>query len=112
MKDVKVEEYEAKVEGWKKEFNKIFKTTTEDGDVFIWRRLKRKEYVELMNVSEEMESMGKEQRMYDRQDKIVKMVMLFPEDASIFDQSAGFATSLSDEILYKSGFSEIQTAEL
>ncbi len=112
MKEIKVNEYESKVEGWKKEFGKVFKTTTEDGDIFIWRRLKRKEYVEVMSITEEMEAMDKEQRMYDRQDKIAKMVTLYPEDLSIFDQSAGLATSISDEVIYKSGFGEIETAEL
>ncbi|PTY92881.1 hypothetical protein [Heyndrickxia sporothermodurans] len=102
------------IQQWKKQWGKIFKTTV-GGEAFIWRKLKRKEYVEIMSNAEveeaEEEVLGS--RIYKRQERITKLVVLFPTDIeSRIEENAGLATSISDEVIAKSGFDVSATEEL
>lgn len=104
------QDLKANIEAWKAEFGKVYKTTIE-GEEYIWRKLKRKEYVDIMSGSTENEDIDKV--IYERQEKIVKMTVLYPSTIEEdLEKSAGLAITLSDEIIAKSGFGEPETKEL
>lgn len=93
---------------WKKEHGHIYKTTVGD-DTIIWRKLRRKEYVETMIAETE----SPDTKIFDRQDSIVKMCTLYPENIEeLIENEAGLAGAVADEILMKSGFDISETEEL
>lgn len=93
---------------WKKEFGHIYKTTIGEETV-IWRKLRRKEYVEAM--TQDIDNPAT--KIFARQDYIVKTVTLFPANIEeIIEESGGFSGSIADEILLKSGFDVSETEEL
>ena len=94
---------------WKKKHGKIFKTTVGD-DVYIWRKLKRKEYVDIM--SQELGDTENE-RIYKRQEEMAKAVVIYPEKfAELMEENAGVASTIADEALARSGFDITTTEEL
>lgn len=98
------------IEGWKKQHGKIFKTVI-DGKDYVWRKLRRREYVSIMSDAEEEEDMNT--KIYTRQEKIAKIITIYPENAvEIIDNEAGIATSIADEALVRSGFDVSKTEEL
>ena len=99
---------EQDIKAWKDQWGKIFKSVIDD-ETFIWRQLRRKEYVEIMSVKAEV---GFEtEKIYERQDSIAKLVVLFPSDVeTVIESKAGFATTIADEVILKSGF-EISSTE-
>ena len=100
-----------KINAWKAEHGKIFKTTI-DGDEYIWRKLKRKEYVEIMATQENTDK-DIDQVIYARQEKIAKMPVLYPDTIEEdLEKNAGLATTLADEVIAKSGFGNFETQEL
>ncbi|MED1125335.1 hypothetical protein [Bacillus atrophaeus] len=111
-----IELTDKKIQEWKKIHGKVFKTTV-GGEPYIWRKLKRREYVDIMSMiqtdgeSEEETAVGN--RIYLRQESIVRRVILFPADIEDrIDENAGLATSIADEVILKSGFDVAATEEL
>ncbi len=98
---------------WKKQWGKIFKTVVGE-ETFIWRKLKRKEYVEIMSLIQETpEGEVVAGRIYYRQEKITEAVVLFPENIlEKIESDAGLATCIADEVIIKSGFDMKPTEEL
>lgn len=95
---------------WKKDHGRIYKSII-DGDVYIWRKLKRREYVELMADRAEDDQVNS--KLYERQEKIMKAVVLFPADIDDqVDSNAGLATTIADEVILRSGFDLASTEEL
>lgn len=98
----------------KKEHGKIYKTTI-DNQAFVWRRIKRSEYVEAMTSFEtkaETES-EKNLRIYMRQERIAKSITVWPPNAEkLIEEYAGYATAIADEGILKSGFDIPETEEL
>lgn len=88
-----------KIENWKKEFGDRIYNTTLFGETYIWRPLTRSEYREIRNTPGE-----------DREIIICIQQVLHPEDKDTFkellEEKAGIATTLSEEILEKSGFAQ------
>lgn len=117
------EQLQAAIEKGKKKFGKVYKTTIADEDV-VWRKLKRGEYKEIMNLvvykdEEKLDEEGNqiveqvfdEEATYDlRQEEIAKAVILFP-NASIVDDMAAVADIISTECMIKSGFGETPKTE-
>jgi hypothetical protein len=101
---------EQKISQWKVQYGKLYKSVI-DGDVYIWRKLKRKEYVELMaDKSEEDQVTGK---IYERQEKIASIVVLYPNNiGELIETNAGLATTIADEVIMRSGFELASTEEL
>lgn len=96
---------------WKKQHGKIFKSIV-GSESFVWRKLKRKEYTEIMSIDEADES-SQEDRIYKRQMDIAKAITIWPLNiAELLEDSAGLATTLSDEAILKSGFNLMSTQEL
>lgn len=93
---------------WKATYKKVFKNEI-DGEVIIWRRLKRGEYKEILKADIEEE----EDKILTKQELMVKTAILYPFDVdTLIDENAGLATVLSEEILAKSGFAISYTEEL
>lgn len=98
------------IDEWKAQYGKIFKTSVGD-DVIIWRKLRRKEYVQIMSQDATRDAEG--DKIYTRQDLIVATVALYPENIEVLiADNAGFATCVSDEVILKSGFDLANTEEL
>jgi hypothetical protein len=90
---------QSKVEEWKSLYKSIYLTEFEDGEVFIWRTLKRKEFKDIVKV-EGADAMYREERVCER-------CVLWPEKYDFIAMTAGKAgapTLLSEQIMSKSGF--------
>lgn len=100
---------EKQIMDWKNKHGKIFKTIVGD-DVYIWRKLKRKEYVDIMSKEA---GENEFERIYRRQEDIAKAVVIYPENfAELMESDAGIASTIADEALAKSGFDVTTTEEL
>lgn len=89
----------------KKEHKKLFKTTMADGMVVVWHPLNRKEYKELMKAYEDVAD--RDERVWLREEEACRLAVVYPDKetvAELVQNSAGWATLLSDEIYEKSGF--------
>ena len=125
------EELQKVIDNGKKKFGKVYKTYLAD-ETIIWRKLKRSEYKEILDVivikqipklDEEgnpvldeqgnsiMQEVDDMDATYDlRQELIAKAVILYP-DASIVDNMAACADVISTECMIKSGFGEAPVTE-
>jgi hypothetical protein len=99
------------VEKWKAEHGKIFKSVI-DGQTYVWRQIKRKEYVTIMSNESEEDSVS--ERVFERQELMTLTVVLYPANIQEhIERAAGLATILAEEIVLKSGFSfDVTTKEL
>lgn len=94
---------------WKATWGHIFKSTEND-ETYVWRQLRRKEYVEIMS---EIPDTEEEDPIFKRQDRIVELTVLFPANIKeLIAEKAGLALGLSDQIMAKSGFTSLNTEEL
>lgn len=88
---------EKKIEAWKKEFGDRVYRTSLFGETYIWKAITRSEYKEIRQTPGD-----------DREIIICLQQTLFPENKEtlqeIFEEKAGIPTTLSEEILEKSGF--------
>lgn len=125
------EQLQKVIDNGKKKFGKVYKTYLAD-ETIIWRKLKRSEYKEIMDVIvvkqvekidengnplldengnsiiEEIDDMD---ATYDlRQELIAKAVILYP-GADIVDNMAACADIISTECMIKSGFGEAPVTE-
>ena len=110
-KEEKVLTLEEQIAEWKKEYKKIFKVSV-DGIDYIWRRITRKEYAAVMEMRD---GETVDERIYNRQFEIAKMVVLnfTPEEMEEqLNELAGLATSIADYVLEKSGFNVSEVEEL
>lgn len=98
------------IDAWKAEYGKLYKSTIGDF-AFIWRKLRRKEYVDIMSQEKTADVQG--DKVFARQALIVKAVTLYPDNLDeLLEENAGLATSISDEIIIKSGFVINDTEEI
>lgn len=89
------------LDSWKKKYGKIFKNYDDENNVYVWRKIKRSEYVEIMKFKSEDEK----DTYYKRQEMMAKKVLLYPENVDeAIDDNAYLATVLSEFIIEKSGF--------
>ncbi len=101
------------IDQWKTEFGHVYKTMS-DGNAIIWRKLKRKEYIDIMtSVADDEEGENPQQRLYRRQDLVVKTVTLYPNDIEkLIEESGGLATNIAEQVMEKSGFDTAEAEEL
>ena len=96
------------IEQWKKEYKRVFKNDIY-GDTIIWRRLKRGEYKNILNETED----DQDSKILTKQEKMVAAAVLYPFNIEeLIEDNAGLATVLSEEILARSGFAISYTEEL
>ena len=125
------EELQAVIDKAKKKHGKVYRTYLAD-ETIIWRKLKRSEYKEIMDIivvkqiakldengnplldeqgNSIMEEVDDFDATYDlRQELIAKAVILYP-DASIVDEMAACADVITTECMIKSGFGESPITE-
>ena len=113
------EQMQKAIENGKKKHGKVYKTILAD-EAIIWRKLKRSEYKEVMNifiyenvevVDEEgnttVEQRVDEDATFDiRQEEIAKRVILYPAANKIVEDMAAVAEIISTECRSKSGFGD------
>ena len=113
------EQMQKAIENGKKKHGKVYKTILAD-EAIIWRKLKRSEYKEVMNifiyenveVVDEEGNTTVEQRIDEdatfdiRQEEIAKRVILYPAANKIVEDMAAVAEIISTECMLKSGFGE------
>jgi len=106
---VKIELTNEQIATWKAEHGKVFKTVIDD-ETYIWRRLRRREYVDAMSYRSEE---NPDANVYLRQNIIASIVTLYPSDMSErIEEYAGLAGEISDRAILKSGFDASETEEL
>lgn len=85
------------VEEWKKEYGRIYYIFFDEDTPFIWRRLRRAEYREILSKAEDR---------YTNEEIIARKCVLYPKNVDeLLEEQAGFATVLCDQIMEHSGFS-------
>lgn len=102
---------EERIAEWKKEHKKVFMCTV-NGKDYIWRRIKRNEYAQIMAIKEGEDV---DERIYNRQYAITKLAVLNIEEAELendLEELAGLATTIADEVLDRSGFNATPSVEL
>lgn len=100
---------EDKIKEWKKTYSKLYKNEFEDKTI-IWKILSRKDFKDVLNMSDEL---SQEDRLLTKQEITTLKSVLYPENiAELIEQNAGLATTLSEEILSKSGFELSETEAL
>lgn len=93
-----------RIDIWKKDYKQVFKTAIED-DIYIWRKIKRSEYREIITRLDEEYEDDERMKKWVKQDEITKTVLLYPEDAEeAIEDSAGISTVISQDCLVRSGF--------
>lgn len=106
---VEIELTDEQIAKWKAEHGKIFKTVI-DGETYIWRRLKRREYIDAMSYRSEE---NPDANVYLRQNIIASIVTLYPTDMEWrIEEYAGLAGEISDRAILESGFNASETEEL
>ena len=84
------------ISSWKKQYGKIFKTSDGSEDI-IYRRIKRSEYIALMDKTELLPE--------ESQDPVP------PHIDILLEESAGLSDNLSQEIMAHSGFGVLTPTE-
>lgn len=96
------------IDDWKKEHGEVYRKII-GGKAYVYRPLRRSEYKDVMTAEYEDDSM----KIFERQDDIVRTVVLYPENIDeIIENYGGVASTLADIILEKSGFGEGEDEQL
>lgn len=110
-KKVVTELTEGQIAAWKKEWGKVFKTVV-DGEAYVWRKLRRHEYVQAMSLEVEEGELAKN-NIYYRQEYIANTITLHPANVQErLTESAGLATAIADAAIAVAGFDVEETKEL
>ncbi len=106
--------YEELVDQWKATYGKIYKSTVDDND-YIWRKIKRAEYKNIIISDGAVEDIGTngEIEFMVRAEKIAKAIILWPTNIEdVLEDNVGLAQTIAEEAMKKSGFSLSKTEEL
>lgn len=102
------------LDSWKREFGEIYRTDLND-QVYIWHKLRRKDYIEVMS-DESLNAIDNgDLRVFMRQEKILKKGVLYPSGEELeylIDNNAGVAGNISDEIMLASGFRPVRSEKI
>ena len=99
---------ETQINDWKKQYGKIYKSIVGD-EVVIFRKIKRNEYMQAMTDIDNEDPM----KVFLRQDMITKMTTLYPNNIDqLIEENGALSTVISNEVLGKSGFDLLSTAQL
>jgi hypothetical protein len=102
------------LDSWKREFGEIYRTDLND-QVYIWHKLRRKDYIEVMS-DESLNAIDNgDLRVFMRQEKILRKGVLYPSGEELeylIDNNAGVAGNISDEIMLASGFRPVRSEKI
>lgn len=102
------------LEDWKRQFGEIYRTDL-NGQTYIWHKLRRRDYVNLMSDEDLSSVQNADLRVFLRQEKIMQLGILYPEGEvlqDLLDSNAGVAGNISDEIMLASGFRAVQSKKI
>lgn len=89
----------SQVEEWKGLYGQVYFTEFEDGDVFLFRALNRKEFKDIMSI-ESADALYREERVCER-------CVIWPEDYNFLSMTtgkAGVPSLISEQVMEMSGF--------
>lgn len=89
---------ESEILAWKKQFGRVFLTELED-EIYIWRKINRFEYKEIMSIPNTNE--------LSREEMICETCVLYPYEYSYEDmvnQAGGVPSMIAEQVMQKSGF--------
>ena len=102
------------IDAWKLQYGDLYRTHL-NNQSFIWHKVRRKDYVELMTDPEISAIENQELRIFFRQEKITKQCVLYPDTDTLerlIENNAGIAGNISDEIMMISGFRPVSTEQI
>ena len=102
------------IDAWKQEFGEIYRTDL-NGQVYIWHKLRRKDYIDIMSNAEFSNIENSEVKVFLRQEEILRRGALFPSGKEldyIIENNAGVAANISDEIMLASGFRAVRSEKV
>jgi hypothetical protein len=95
----------AEIEKWKQQFGEVFVSGFSETDIFVWRPLNRKEYVELQK---KMRTPAQENEQQftdlDFEEAVVNQCILWSSDEKILKNKGGSISTLSEQIMTNSNF--------
>lgn len=89
------------VEAWKKEYGQIYSASTKKAE-YIFREISFAEYDKALE--------GEGEGSAEKEDELVRTALLYPVDPDFDRIPAGFISSLAEEILAVSGFTDLHVA--
>jgi hypothetical protein len=104
----------SQLDAWKKQFNEIYRTDL-NGQTYIWHKLRRRDYIDIMNDETLNAIENTDLRIFMRQEKILLAGILHPSGENlerIVDENAGVAGNISDEIMLASGFRPVRSEKI
>lgn len=104
----------SQLDAWKKQFGEVYRTDL-NGQTYLWHKLRRRDYIEIMNDTELNAIQNTDLRIFLRQEKILKVGTLYPSDEQLeklADENAGVAGNISDEIMLASGFRPVRSEKI
>lgn len=96
---------EAQIQEWKKQYKHIYKAAI-DGVDYIFRTLSRDDY---MDISAKGVTMGPN---FDAELETVKLCLLTEVEENELKQKSGLVSVLSEKIMARSGFVQVEDEEL
>jgi hypothetical protein len=94
-----------KIDSWKQKHGEVFCSAFSDTEVFIWRSLTRKEYVDIQKTPREQPLSELEV-----QDLVVNLCLLWSSNEKILELKGGSISTLSEQIMMNSNFLAPQVA--
>ena len=100
---------EEMINSWKKQFGDVFCSGFSDTELFVWRPLNRKEYIEMQMASSQSETVISQ---YEMEEHLVRQCILWSSDDGRMSltQKAGSLSTLQEQILQNSNFVAPQVA--
>lgn len=99
---------EQQIKDWKDQFGYVYKATI-DGTEYIFRTLTREDY---MAISSKQVTIGPS---FDNELEVVATCLLQPEGPNVIDalkKKGGIVSVLSERIMLRSGFQQVEEEEL
>ncbi len=97
------------IEKWKAEFGDVFVSGFSDTDIFVWRPIRRKEYCKLQQLAGDPKN---EIDQFRHEELVCETCLLYPVPPFDWDQKAGTASTLAEQIFQNSHFVSAGAASL
>lgn len=102
------------IDAWRLQYGELYRTYL-NNQSFIWHKIRRKDYIALMTDEEMSNVENGELRIFLRQEKIIKLCVLYPDSVTLenlVENNAGIAGNIADEIMMASGFRPVSTEQI
>lgn len=102
------------IDAWRLQYGELYRTYL-NNQSFIWHKIRRKDYIALMTDEEMSNVENGELRIFLRQEKIIKLCVLYPDNVTLenlVENNAGIAGNIADEIMMASGFRPVSTEQI